>query len=693
MAKPRSSGRKHADQTNEAETQLPMFVPESDWRPPRLGELPDWPTNASARVAIDVETCDPHLKKLGPGVRRDDSRLVGYSFRIEGGPGFYVPLFHEGGDNVENPQAALAYIEAQARSFRGQLVGCNLGYDCDWLAQEGADFIEGGCTWRDIGVAEPLLDELQFNYGLQALSQRYGREGKDEALLRTAAEHFNVDPKAGLHKLPARFVGPYGLGDVDEPLAILRRQEARIEEAGLWDIFNLECQVQPILTLMRRRGVRIDQDRLAQVEQWARGEEQAALDEIHRLTGVRIGTAKGKGIMAPSQVAPALEAIGVTLKKTSKGQPEIKQETLHAIDHPVAERILWARKTNKLRTTFVASIREHMVNGRIHTTFNQLRRNDSTDEASLDDGSGARYGRLSSEKPNLQQQPARDEFAKMWRAIYLPEEGMTWGSLDYSQQEPRMMMHYAENCPVGDLRKGKGISQHARNAAVAAAEQYRRDRNTDNHTMVAEMAGIERKPAKEIFLGKIYGLGGAKLCVKLGLPKAWVVYGKAWADTKYFDIEDRTSAAAYAQECGGRLMEGAGAEGRKLLETFDEKLPFVRELSKFAQHKANERGYVITILGRHCHFPVGKDGKYDWTQKALNRVIQGSAADQTKKAVVDVHRDGHYLQLQVHDEITGSFHGEGDANAAAEIMEHCIPQLTVPSKVDVELGSSWGDSM
>ena len=680
MAKPKQ--RKHKDQTRGTETQIPMFVPQSDWRPPNMGDLPEWPKNSSARVGIDVETKDPDIKKMGCGVRRDDTKLVGYSFQIEGGPGFYVPMRHQGGDNVECEQKALAYLQAQARSFTGQIVGCNLGYDCDWLASEDIDFIESGCTWRDIGVAEPLLDELQFNYGLEAISKRYGREGKDERLLREAAEHYGVQPKGGIWKLPARFVGPYGVVDSSEPLAILRLQEARIEEAGLWDIFNLECQVQPILTLLRRRGVRIDQDRLAQVEAWSRGEEAAALEEIHRLTGVRIGL--GKGIMAASAVAPALESIGITLKKTAKGQPNIDKELLESIDHPVAERILWARKTNKLRTTFAKSIRDRLVNGRIHATFNQLRRNESDDEASMDDGSGARYGRLSSEQPNLQQQPARDEFAKMWRAIYLPEEGMTWGSLDYSQQEPRMLMHYAENAK---------LSRNAHAAAHGAAEQYRNDRTTDNHDMVAKMAGIQRKAAKEIFLGKIYGLGGAKLCRKLGLSTAWVVYGKRWADTQYFDISDRMSAQAYATECGGRLMEGAGKEGRELLATFDEKLPFIKELAKLAKETADKRGYVVTILGRHCHFPVGVSGKYDWTQKSLNRVIQGSAADQTKKALVDVHNAGHYLQLQVHDELTGSFHGEGDAGSAAEIMEHCIPQLTVPSKVDVELGPSWGESM
>lgn len=689
MAKPK--GRKHSDQTKGAETQIPMFTPESDWRPPRLGELPNWPVSSTARVAIDVETKDPDLKKMGCGARRADTMLVGYSFRIEGGPGFYVPLRHQGGDNVENPDAALAYLAAQARSFKGQLVGCNLGYDGDWMAQEGADFIGGACTWRDIGVAEPLLDELQFNYGLEAISARYGREGKNESLLKDAADHFGVDPKAGLWKLPARFVGPYGLGDVDEPLALLRLQEKRIEEAGLWDIFNLECSVQPVLTLLRRRGVLIDQDRLAQVEAWSRGEEAAALDEIHRLTGVRIGL--GKGIMAASAVAPALQAIGITPGKTAKGQPNIDKEVLAAIDHPVAERILWARKTNKLRTTFAASVREHMVNGRIHSTFNQLRKNDSESEAAADDGSGARYGRLSSEKPNLQQQPSRDEFAKMWRAIYIPEPGMTWGSLDYSQQEPRTMMHYAENTPIGRPHKGTGISREAHLAAVAACHQYRTNRATDNHDMVAKMAGIKRKAAKEIFLGKIYGLGGAKLCRKLGLSTAWVVYGRKWDDTRYFDYMNRTDAAAYANETGGRMMEGAGEEGRALLATFDEKLPFIRELAKLAQTKAEERGYVKTILGRHCHFPVGASGKYDWTQKALNRIVQGSAADQTKKALVDVHNAGHFMQLQVHDELTGSFHGAGDAQDAAEIMEHCIPQLTVPSKVDVEMGPSWGESM
>ena len=688
MAKPRS--RKHADQTKAAETQIPMFVPESDWRPPRLGDLPEWPKNSSARVGIDVETKDPDIKKMGCGVRRDDTMLVGYSFQIENGPGFYVPMRHQGGDNVESEDRAIAYLQAQARSFTGQIVGCNLGYDCDWLASEGVDFIESGCTWKDIGVAEPLLDELQFNYGLEAISGRYGREGKSERLLKEAADHFGVHPKAGLWKLPARFVGPYGVGDSAEPLAILRLQEKRIDEAGLWDIFNLECAVQPILTLLRRRGVLIDQDRLAQVEAWARGEEAAALAEVAKLSGVTI---KVGDVWKPKVVGPALEAIGVVLKSTSKGQVEINQETLAAIDHPLSERLQWARKTNKLRTTFANSIREHMANGRIHATFNQLRRNDDDSDAAKDDGSGARYGRLSSEKPNLQQQPSRDEFAKMWRAIYLPEEGMTWGSLDYSQQEPRTMMHYAENAPIGNLQKGKGISREAHRAAVAACDQYRNDRSTDNHDMVARMAGIKRTAAKQIFLGKIYGLGGAKMCRKLGLSTAWVVYGKKWADTQYFDITDRVEAQKYAMECGGRLMEGAGEEGRALLATFDEKLPFIRELAKLAQKKAEERGYVVTILGRHCHFPIGASGKYDWTQKALNRIVQGSAADQTKKALVDVHNAGHYIQLQVHDELTGSFYGKGDAQEAAEIMEHCVPQLTVPSKVDVELGPSWGESM
>ena len=683
-----AKSRKKADQTRSDETQLPLFTPTSGWRPPKVGSFPEWPKHG--RVAIDVETKDPDIRAMGCGARRSDTMLVGYSFRIEGGPGFYVPLRHQGGDNVESAQAALAYLALQARTFQGELVGCNLGYDCDWLAQEGVNFIESGCRWRDIGVAEPLIDELQFNYGLEAISQRYGRPGKNEELLRQAAEFYGVDPKGGLWKLPARFAGPYGLGDVDEPLAILRLQEAKIEAAGLWDIFNLECDVQPVLTLLRRRGVLIDQDRLAQVEQWSLGEEAAALDEVHRLTGVRI---KVGDVWKAKVVAPALEAIGVTLSKTSKGQPELQAATLAGIDHPVAGRLVWARKTNKLRTTFVESVRTFMINGRLHTTFNQLRRNDSESEAADDDGSGARYGRLSSEKPNLQQQPSRDEFAKMWRSIYVPEHGMKWGSLDYSQQEPRLMMHYAENAPVGIPYKGTGISQLAHDAAVAACDQYRTNRETDNHTMVAQIAGIERKPAKEIFLGKIYGIGGAKVSRKLGLPTRWVVYGRNWGEEQYFAKDDLVKAQTWAAQSGGRLHETAGEECQAILDRFDEKLPFVRELAQLAKKMAESRGYVRTILGRHCHFPVGFGGKYDWTHKSLNRVIQGSAADQTKSALVMVHRDGHYLQLQVHDELTGSFHGMGDAQAAAEIMEHCIPQITVPSKVDIELGSSWGDSM
>ena len=658
--------------------QAPLFITnESDWELPSLDKLPDW--SQAKRVGIDCETKDPDLKDTGPGGgRTSDSYITGVSFAIEDGPAFYLPYRHEGGDNLPE-QAVLAYLRDQAANFKGDLVGANLSYDLDFLASDQINFNQVR-YFRDIQIADPLINELHNSYSLQSIAERHGLQGKDETLLRQAAADFKINPKSEMWRLPARFVGHYAEEDARLPLHILRRQEREIDEQEIWDVYNLESKLLPILTKLRRRGVRIDVDHLAKVEKWAYEEEAQALAQVKHTTGVKIAVGD---VWKVEALVPAIEYLGIKLDKTPKtGKPQLDKNALSCIDHPVARSLERARKVNKLRTTFAQSIYTHMVNGRIHCTLNQLKRERDDETGSQ----GAAYGRLSSSKPNLQQQPAREDFSPMWRAIYLPEEGQLWAANDYSQQEPRMAVHYAS------LSKHL-IGRQAWDKAIHARDQYRNDPNTDNHQMMANMiagreaTSKERKHAKDIYLGLSYGMGGAKLCQSLGLPTMMAVRGPRG---RLINVNSDEGRLLIQQ--GARQFKAAGPEGQALLDSFDEKVPFVKKLAKACEMKAKARGFIQTLSGRKCRFPRDKDGNYDWTNKAMNRLVQGASADQTKMAMVACYEAGFDMIVQVHDEIAFSVENTAEAHAAAEVMKTCVP-LEVPSKVDVEIGLSWGHSM
>lgn len=627
--------------------QLPLYPPDSTWVPPPMSSLPSW--KGVKRIAIDVETCDKDLRDLGPGTRRGGNFVCGISFAIEDGPAFYLPTRHVGGGNLPE-DAVWGYIREQASVFRGTLVGANLQYDLDWLLEYGVQFEP---QWfRDIQVAEPLLDELQMTYNLDDILKRWGLPGKDTSLRDEAAKTYGVDPHADMFKLPAKYVGAYAERDVRGPLQLLRRQEAKIEEEGLWPIFNLESELLPVLVRMRRRGVRIDFKQLEKVTQWSLARETEVLNEIHRLSNARLGVGD---VWKAEAVARVLEKIGIEFSSTKTGKPSITKEFLASVKHPVATLLVKARRANKVRTTFAESIYAHATNGRIHCTFKQLRGTESDDREGGDEG-GGRFGRLSCTNPNLQQQPARDpEIGPLWRAIYIPDEGGEWACNDYSQQEPRWLTHYAEVVGCGGAKE--------------AAERYRNDPSTDNHQMMAELTGLPRKRAKDLFLGKCYNMGGAKLCHSLGLPTKW--------------IERRS---------GGGMIEVAGPEGQAIIDQFDSRCPYVNQLSSQCEQRAVKVGFIVTILGRRCRFPKlppEQGGGYDWTYKALNRLIQGSSADQTKKALIEADKAGFPIQLQVHDELDLTVYDRKKAHELADLMRNVVP-ANVPFKVDVEFGDSWG---
>lgn len=608
-------------------------------------------------MGIDCETRDEHIKKLGPGVRRG-AYIVGYSFSIEDGPKFYVPLRHAAGDNVDSPERALDYLRDQAKVFNGDLCGANMGYDLDFLAEVGIEF-PNVRFFRDCQVAEPLLDELQLSYSLENIARRRGIPGKSEEALHDACRAWGIhkgNEKGDLWKLPARHVAEYAMQDAELPLTLLRRQEREIDDQELWNVYNLESKLLPVLVRMRRRGVRIDWGRLEKVERWSEQEERRCLNEVYTQTLVRIPVGD---VMKAELLSHALSAIGVQVPLTSLGKKSVDKDLLARVDHPVAKLLLRARKVNKLRTTFAKQVREHAVGDRIHCTFNQLRKTD--DETG--DVKGARYGRCSCSDPNLQYQPARDDFAKMWRSIYIPDEGGMWACCDYSQQEPRMLTHYAE------LTKCRG--------AFEAAERYRTDPTTDNHTMMTRLIyeiPEDQEPSKKLrtnckitYLGLCYGMGGGKLAGQYGLPTKEI-----WSNRR------------------GKMIVVAGDEAQAIIDKFNNGAPFVKQLARKCEQRAKLRGFLRTLSGRRCRFPRDAEGHVMWAHKGLNRIVQGSSGDQTKAAMVAADAEGFKIQLQVHDELDQTVSCIRQARELAKIMRECLP-IRVPSRVDVEVGPSWGE--
>ena len=622
--------------------QMSMFLPKADWRPPK--ELPD--LSAAKIISLDVETSDPHLLTSGPGGVRHDGKLVGISVATDTGFVGYFPIAHEGGDNLDSG-SVLKWARATLGG-RQDKVGANLLYDLEWLRAAGVE-VKG--RLRDIQVAEPLLDEERDGgYSLSNLSKYYLNQDKDETLLRDAAKSFGVDPKGGLWKLPARYVGPYAEADAALPLEIWKHQEKLLKEQGLWEIFELESRLLNVILDMRFKGVRIDIDRAEQLNDKCLTEEAQLLTSIRKECGTVVEP------WSADELSKAFDNLGIWYPRTNRGNPSFTSDWLNSHEHPFAKSIGDWRKINKMRRDFIEGIcLKQQHSGRIHAQFHSLRK----------DSDGTRTGRFSSSTPNLQQIPARDEYwGPLIRGLFLPDEGKQWACLDYSQQEPRVLMHYAF------LRGLRG--------AEDAVNQYRNNADTDFHQVVADMAGISRKQAKTINLGMFYGMGIYKLSQELGMEQF---------------------------------------EAKPIFEQYHSRVPFVRQLAHECTRAANQKGYIKTLLGRHRHFnlfepadsrntwpnretPLNRDAAMEvwngrplrrsFTHKALNALIQGSSADMTKKAMLDLYDEGVTAHITVHDELDFSVEDRVQADTYRDIMENCV-DLELPLKVDVEIGPNWGE--
>jgi DNA polymerase I-like protein with 3'-5' exonuclease and polymerase domains len=617
---------------------LPLFQRPCEWVPPQ--SFPD--LSQAEEIAIDLETCDPHMESMGPGWPRNDGYIVGYAFAVDGWKG-YFPVAHQGGGNLD--RALVERFVRRTLETPATKIFHNAAYDCGWLMAQGFE-VKGRIV--DTMIAAPLLDENRFSYSLNALGFDYLKEVKSEQGLKDAASDFNVHAKKELWKLPAMYVGEYAEQDAALTLKLWQAFKIKLRHEEVEHIFDLETELLPVLISLTKKGVRFDRDRASRLISDMRDNEDQLLKKIFD---------EGKGrvdIWAAASIAAAFDRLKIEYPRTTTGQPSFTKTFLDTHSHPIAKMIVEARELNKTYGTFLQPYLDFSAHdGRIHPHVNQLR---------SDDG-GTVTGRLSMANPNLQQVPARHEIiGPLVRGLFLPEDGMLWAANDFSSQEPRLLVHYATLLDLPGAEK------------VAAA--YHADPNTDFHQMVADMAGIARKQAKTIGLGMMYGMGKNKLAAQLDIS-----------------IE----------------------EASELMQAFHVKVPFlkgtVNAVMKRIDHPASG-GCIRTLLGRKCRFPLweptewgvnkalpyeqarmeyGPRIKRAMTYKGLNRLIQGSAADQTKAAMVALHKAGFDLLLQVHDEIALSVHSKAEAVEAAELMKNAV-SLEVPSRVDVEIGQSWGEA-
>jgi DNA polymerase I-like protein with 3'-5' exonuclease and polymerase domains len=610
---------------------------ENDWTAP--DEFPDL-TNCKY-IAIDLETRDPNLKKLGPGWTRNDGYVVGIA--IAGGDfvGYY-PIRHEAGGNLSEGRV-MSWLKDQLNTPNIPKIMHNSMYDMGWLYASGVD-VKGKII--DTMVAAPLVDENRYSYALNALGRDYIDMRKDEKLLRATASDWGIDAKEDMWRLPSKFVGAYAEQDVIMTLKLWDRLQTEITSQSLETVFDLETSLIPVVLDMRRKGVRVDLDQAERARKKLIKIKDKLVLDIKKETSLEVLP------WVATSIAAVFDYYKVAYGRTeSNNQPSFTKAFLQTCEHPIASKILKLREVDKANNTFIDSILRYEHKGRIHCEFHQLR---------SDDG-GTVTGRFSSSNPNLQQIPARDpEIKELIRGLFLPEEGTKWGSFDYSSQEPRLLVHYCASL---------GEDKHPKIDELV--EQYHTD-DPDFHQMVADMAEINRKQAKTVNLGIMYGMGIGKLANTLDITKE---------------------------------------NAKELLSKYHSRVPFVKGLADMVSSRASRYGQIRTILGRRCRFNLWEPNSFGYkkplkyeeahkeygpsirrafTYKALNKLIQGSAADQTKKAMADCYAEGFCPLITVHDELCFSIESEEQASRIKEIMETGL-ELKVPSKVDQELGNNWGE--
>lgn len=621
-------------------------------------QLPDYLTGP---IVIDLETKDEGLKfEVGPGWPWKGGHVLGVAIHSDNFHG-YLAFGHVSENNISQDKACRWLREVLSKD--NPKIFANAVYDLGWLTT--LDVYPSG-PFEDVQIQSPLLNEYRREHNIDALGMELFKTGKDyseleEAVRIVAASEIGrkkkINYRAYLYLLPASKVEKYAMQD-----ALLTRQiwdvlSVKIKEEELEKTYKLECELIPVLVAMKKRGIRVDLER-AEIEAKAfLKREEDLLIEIKQETGVDVELTKSES------KAKVLDFFNIkyprtpkTDKASIKGDWLEEQAEIHKL--PVLDKMVRAAKFQKTRRDFIESgIMGHQQNGRIYCSFNAMK----------GDSGGTVSGRFSSSDPNLQQipNPEKDmEIGIPLRSLFLPEVGEKFMTADYSSQEPRWTAEWAYRCEKAGVRVRNGIM---------VADEYRKNPRLDFHQFTAnlihgrEASKKERKDAKAINLGLAYGMGGGKLCLALGLP---------------FSVVTKSNGETFLK---------SGAEGNALLEKYHERCPFIKDLTGVAKQTAMSQGFIRTVEGRKCRFPY-VDGEYWYIHTALNRLIQGSSADQTKKAMVQLYNAGKLCLLSIHDELCGSVVDMEEALIYKHTMETAI-ETYVPFVCDPKLGNNWGECL
>ena len=644
-------------------------------------------------VAVDLETYDPELKTHGSGAIKGKGKVCGIALAYRDKK-LYYPIGHKGDNHGKNR----VWKKLNEKIFQNEKITKvfhNAMYDVCWIRSATGMMLKGPIY--DTMIAASIIDENRPRYTLDSLGKDYLGETKYKFDLaeRSKEEHGIADPMANMHKLPWEIVIDYAEQDVALTLNLWNKFKDLIKKPiktvskkhkTLENIFDIETRLFPCLVDMRFKGVRVDEEKTKTFGKEITKQKDKIIKTIEEETGIKVD------VWASDSIKPLLDKLGINdYKVTPKtGRASITKLYLENHTNKYLKMIAEARQLDKLFNTFVSGILKHIHEGRIHADINQIR----------SDQGGTVTGRFSMSNPNLQQIPSRSELGSKIRELFIPEEGHEWASFDYSQQEPRLVVHYA--------------LKNKLQGAEVMAEAYKENPNTDFHKIVAEMAKITRKQAKTINLGLFYGMGKGKLANSLELDKD---------------------------------------EAEELFDQYHTRVPFVRKLSKGLQDFAENNKNIFTLEDRFCRFdrwePINKEwnpekGMFEiteykeiegvkqivkvpvpilkkeeaenryhkdlaingkpadphcknfeqhyrpaFTYKALNRLIQGSAADMTKKAMVELYEIGIVPHIQIHDELCFSIKSTEEADLIKKTMEGVI-ELEVPNKVDFESGLNWG---
>jgi DNA polymerase I-like protein with 3'-5' exonuclease and polymerase domains len=669
-------------------------------------------------IVLDFETFDPNIK-LGRGSGWPEKQakfLCGATLRN----GDLGTCLHKTFDLLE------FYLETQNQWTNiGPLtiVAHNAQYEAGILHSYGFD-IES-VTWIDTMILAKLFYNNLDSYGLDALAKTYlGKEktghdlgqvavnlglvksfksfAKPELMIATSGKSNGIYVKDDRYVVPISDPIQIAYNHMDqiyaaEPEIVHKYNREDVElchslfkyfmydENGVQrftqEVIDFHSDLIKALTLSRARGVRVHIPTAHRIKRAIQERQKVVELEIAAMTSAKFN------INSSKQLAEFFESEGVEVPRTEKGNPSITKDWLAEVEHPLGKQISETKKLGKLVRDFIEPALELASEGQEHIrVYPEIRIYGA-----------AATGRASCANPNLQQVPKRDkEFGGLIRKMYHPEDGDDWYSLDFSSQEPRLQVHYAAKIGA--------------QGADVLVKKFHEDLKHDLHHQVAclihgrevEKKGKERNDAKAINLGLSYGMGNLKLALSLGFkpiirPRAEIEeyvrtheYGEGFLNPNYqlgsvIELENPELFRRIVEhEIKSDYETSLKRQGKVVADKFNASVPFLGTLDKYCKKLLKARGHIKTVSGRKLYNETG------FEFKALNKLIQGSAADQTWKSIVECYRQGIIITIPVHDELNISSNSVEVANKVKEIMETCV-ELLVPSYTEVQSGKSWGE--